>query len=153
MLVVIQASGNDLTVHLVKDFSSLLCLSFLPVVFQPENLLYTSKEKDAVLKLTDFGFAKETTVQNALQTPCYTPYYVGELSKMRFFCVSYSSHYSESVGCRNGWQILSCGCNAKREPAEFKMRSTPTRNLIWFQSSPPAFFLGCRGNSLNRGCK
>lgn len=40
-------------------------------------MLYTSKEKDAVLKLTDFGFAKETT-QNALQTPCYTPYYVGE---------------------------------------------------------------------------
>lgn len=30
-----------------------------------------------MLKLTDFGFAKETT-QNALQTPCYTPYYVGE---------------------------------------------------------------------------
>lgn len=44
---------------------------------KPENLLYTSKERDAVLKLTDFGFAKETT-QNALQTPCYTPYYVGE---------------------------------------------------------------------------
>ncbi|KAF5927966.1 hypothetical protein HPG69_013796 [Diceros bicornis minor] len=43
---------------------------------KPENLLYTSKEKDAILKLTDFGFAKETT-QNALQTPCYTPYYVG----------------------------------------------------------------------------
>ncbi|XP_062826151.1 MAP kinase-activated protein kinase 3 isoform X2 [Anolis carolinensis] len=43
---------------------------------KPENLLYTSKEKDAVLKLTDFGFAKETTIQNALQTPCYTPYYV-----------------------------------------------------------------------------
>ncbi|KAJ8793035.1 hypothetical protein J1605_003874 [Eschrichtius robustus] len=42
---------------------------------KPENLLYTSKEKDGVLKLTDFGFAKETT-QNALQTPCYTPYYV-----------------------------------------------------------------------------
>ncbi|KAB0362490.1 hypothetical protein FD754_006646 [Muntiacus muntjak] len=42
---------------------------------KPENLLYTSKDKDGVLKLTDFGFAKETT-QNALQTPCYTPYYV-----------------------------------------------------------------------------
>ncbi|XP_054938617.1 MAP kinase-activated protein kinase 3 isoform X14 [Physeter macrocephalus] len=42
---------------------------------KPENLLYTSKEKDGVLKLTDFGFAKETT-HNALQTPCYTPYYV-----------------------------------------------------------------------------
>ncbi|XP_044307496.1 MAP kinase-activated protein kinase 3 [Varanus komodoensis] len=43
---------------------------------KPENLLYTSKAKDAVLKLTDFGFAKETTMHNALQTPCYTPYYV-----------------------------------------------------------------------------
>ncbi|XP_020854780.1 MAP kinase-activated protein kinase 3 isoform X2 [Phascolarctos cinereus] len=42
---------------------------------KPENLLYTSKGQDSVLKLTDFGFAKETT-QNALQTPCYTPYYV-----------------------------------------------------------------------------
>ena len=30
-----------------------------------------------VLKLTDFGFAKETHLQNTLQTPCYTPYYVG----------------------------------------------------------------------------
>lgn len=57
------------------------------MTFQPENLLYTSKDKDTVLKLTDFGFAKETTV-NALQTPCYTPYYVGELSKAHFFCVS-----------------------------------------------------------------
>ncbi|XP_005991800.1 MAP kinase-activated protein kinase 2 [Latimeria chalumnae] len=43
---------------------------------KPENLLYTSKESNAILKLTDFGFAKETTLQNALQTPCYTPYYV-----------------------------------------------------------------------------
>ncbi|MEE6527958.1 hypothetical protein FKM82_029764, partial [Ascaphus truei] len=42
----------------------------------PENLLYTSKDRSADLKITDFGFAKETTVQNALQTPCYTPYYV-----------------------------------------------------------------------------
>lgn len=47
---------------------------------QPENLLYTSKEKNAVLKLTDFGFAKETTLHNPLQTPCYTPYYVGKMS-------------------------------------------------------------------------
>ncbi|XP_075430309.1 MAP kinase-activated protein kinase 3 [Ascaphus truei] len=43
---------------------------------KPENLLYTSKDRSADLKITDFGFAKETTVQNALQTPCYTPYYV-----------------------------------------------------------------------------
>jgi serine/threonine protein kinase len=26
---------------------------------KPENLLFTSKENDAILKLTDFGFAKE----------------------------------------------------------------------------------------------
>uniref|UniRef100_A0A8C4TGU9 non-specific serine/threonine protein kinase n=1 Tax=Erpetoichthys calabaricus TaxID=27687 RepID=A0A8C4TGU9_ERPCA len=45
---------------------------------KPENLLYTSKDSNAVLKITDFGFAKETTFQNSLQTPCYTPYYVGE---------------------------------------------------------------------------
>ena len=31
-----------------------------------------------VLKLTDFGFAKETHTRDTLQTPCYTPYYVGK---------------------------------------------------------------------------
>lgn len=45
---------------------------------KPENLLYSRKDTHGVLKLTDFGFAKETSVQNTLQTPCYTPYYVGE---------------------------------------------------------------------------
>lgn len=44
---------------------------------KPENLLYTSMEPNAILKLTDFGFAKETlTPADTLQTPCYTPYYV-----------------------------------------------------------------------------
>ncbi|KAK7895540.1 hypothetical protein WMY93_020865 [Mugilogobius chulae] len=43
---------------------------------KPENLLYTTKDNNATLKLTDFGFAKETIVHNCLQTPCYTPYYV-----------------------------------------------------------------------------
>ncbi|XP_028853566.1 MAP kinase-activated protein kinase 2-like [Denticeps clupeoides] len=43
---------------------------------KPENLLYNSKDMNGVLKLTDFGFAKETTLHNTLQTPCYTPYYV-----------------------------------------------------------------------------
>lgn len=48
---------------------------------KPENLLYTSKEPNAILKLTDFGFAKETTTTYTLQTPCYTPYYVGKLAE------------------------------------------------------------------------
>uniref|UniRef100_A0A668AFB4 non-specific serine/threonine protein kinase n=1 Tax=Myripristis murdjan TaxID=586833 RepID=A0A668AFB4_9TELE len=43
---------------------------------KPENLLYSSKKLSAQLKLTDFGFAKETTSHNSLATPCYTPYYV-----------------------------------------------------------------------------
>lgn len=45
---------------------------------KPENLLYTSTVPQARLKLTDFGFAKETSAkdQMSLQTPCYTPYYV-----------------------------------------------------------------------------
>uniref|UniRef100_A0A8C5P5I9 non-specific serine/threonine protein kinase n=1 Tax=Jaculus jaculus TaxID=51337 RepID=A0A8C5P5I9_JACJA len=43
---------------------------------KPENLLHTSKMPNAILKLTDFGFAKETTSHNSLTTPCYTPYYV-----------------------------------------------------------------------------
>lgn len=64
--------------------SSFFCFFFvlnvlLSWMWQPENLLYTTKESSATLKLTDFGFAKETTLHNALQTPCYTPYYVGEL--------------------------------------------------------------------------
>uniref|UniRef100_A0A9J7XLI7 non-specific serine/threonine protein kinase n=1 Tax=Cyprinus carpio carpio TaxID=630221 RepID=A0A9J7XLI7_CYPCA len=46
---------------------------------KPENLLYTSKRPNALLKLTDFGFAKETTSHNSLATPCYTPYYDGHL--------------------------------------------------------------------------
>lgn len=54
-----------------------VCLLFFSAE-QPENLLYNSKERNCILKLTDFGFAKETTLHNPLQTPCYTPYYVGE---------------------------------------------------------------------------
>jgi len=45
---------------------------------KPENLLYSCKGPNAVLKLTDFGFAKLTTNNKSLQTPCYTPYYVGK---------------------------------------------------------------------------
>ncbi|ESO03786.1 hypothetical protein HELRODRAFT_80203 [Helobdella robusta] len=43
---------------------------------KPENLLFTSMQTNATLKLTDFGFAKETSSFKSLQTPCYTPYYV-----------------------------------------------------------------------------
>lgn len=43
---------------------------------KPENLLYSKKGPLGILKLTDFGFAKETFSKDTLQTPCFTPYYV-----------------------------------------------------------------------------
>jgi serine/threonine protein kinase len=44
---------------------------------KPENLLFTNTKDNAILKLTDFGFAKEgNNEQRPLNTPCYTPYYV-----------------------------------------------------------------------------
>ncbi|BES91207.1 Map kinase-activated protein kinase [Nesidiocoris tenuis] len=43
---------------------------------KPENLLYTDPAENAILKLTDFGFAKEVMIHDKLETPCYTPYYV-----------------------------------------------------------------------------
>ncbi|KAH3881508.1 MAP kinase-activated protein kinase 2-like [Dreissena polymorpha] len=43
---------------------------------KPENLLYSKKGNDGIIKLTDFGFAKELLAYKSLQTPCYTPYYV-----------------------------------------------------------------------------
>jgi len=42
---------------------------------KPENLLFSCRDVTGVLKLTDFGFAKETLSADTLQTPCYTPYY------------------------------------------------------------------------------
>ena len=43
-----------------------------------KNLFIFHLDQFGILKLTDFGFAKETHLQNTLQTPCYTPYYVGK---------------------------------------------------------------------------
>ncbi|TPP63421.1 Mitogen-activated protein kinase-activated protein kinase 2, partial [Fasciola gigantica] len=51
---------------------------------KPENLLFSSSNEDALLKLTDFGFAREVVWENSLKTPCYTPYYVGNVSPQRY---------------------------------------------------------------------
>jgi mitogen-activated protein kinase-activated protein kinase 2 len=44
---------------------------------KPENLLYKESGNDnEILKLTDFGFAQETSNNRDLRSPCYTAYYV-----------------------------------------------------------------------------
>ncbi|XP_050430756.1 MAP kinase-activated protein kinase 2 isoform X2 [Adelges cooleyi] len=37
---------------------------------------FTERGVNGILKLTDFGFAKEVSQKAPLKTPCYTPYYV-----------------------------------------------------------------------------
>ncbi|KAI6188549.1 Non-specific serine/threonine protein kinase [Aphelenchoides besseyi] len=53
-----------------------LCIAHRDI--KPENLLYSDSSDDAVLKLTDFGFARkfDEETEKPLETPCYTPYYV-----------------------------------------------------------------------------
>lgn len=58
---------------------------------KPENLLYGKKGEGAVLKLTDFGFAKmvDDGSEKPLETPCYTPYYVApEVGMILFLHIS-----------------------------------------------------------------
>ena len=74
--------GSNFVSSLQMGFCShclfLLTVSlFLFCYLKPENLLYADHSENALLKLTDFGFAKETTAGLDLKTPCYTPYYVG----------------------------------------------------------------------------
>jgi len=40
-------------------------------------ILFSKIGANGILKLTDFGFAKEVSQKAPLKTPCYTPYYVG----------------------------------------------------------------------------
>ncbi|XP_029292373.1 MAP kinase-activated protein kinase 2-like isoform X2 [Cottoperca gobio] len=83
----IQDRGNHAHAFTEREASDIMksigeAINFLHSIniahrdIKPENLLYTSKRPDALLKLTDFGFAKEITTLNSLATPCFTPYYV-----------------------------------------------------------------------------
>ena len=77
-VVVVVVVGNGLQTHIVLHTNKHTHINTHTYI-QPENLLYTSDSADAMLKLTDFGFAKITNTNNKnLQTPCYTPYYVGQ---------------------------------------------------------------------------
>ncbi|KAK7102429.1 MAP kinase-activated protein kinase 2-like [Littorina saxatilis] len=61
---------------IVKAIDHLHSMNIAHRDLKPENLLFTNKSLSSVLKLTDFGFAKEINSYKSLQTPCYTPYYV-----------------------------------------------------------------------------
>ena len=41
--------------------------------------------------MTDFGFAKETLTRDTLQTPCYTPYYVGKMANYELIMIVVNS--------------------------------------------------------------
>jgi mitogen-activated protein kinase-activated protein kinase 2 len=78
---------------------------------KPENLLLSTNDENAVLKLTDFGFAKEVLL--GLKTPCFTPYYVApEILKAKLAVTNYTLFYD--IAC-DIWSlgvimyILLCG--------------------------------------------
>eukprot|EP00041_Stephanoeca_diplocostata_P032120 m.1020680 g.1020680 ORF g.1020680 m.1020680 type:complete len:848 (+) comp24088_c0_seq4:224-2767(+) len=42
---------------------------------KPENLLYESEAEDSILKIVDFGFARDISECHTMQTPCFTQGY------------------------------------------------------------------------------
>jgi hypothetical protein len=48
------------------------------LLWQPENLLYSSPDDDAEIKIADFGLAKLIRSADMMATACGTPGYVGE---------------------------------------------------------------------------
>ncbi|XP_041655695.1 MAP kinase-activated protein kinase 2-like isoform X2 [Cheilinus undulatus] len=71
-----EKEASDIMKSIGKAVHFLHCNNIAHRDIKPENLLFTSKKPDALLKLTDFGFAREITRINSLTTPCFTPYYV-----------------------------------------------------------------------------
>ncbi|XP_056293656.1 MAP kinase-activated protein kinase 2 [Pseudoliparis swirei] len=71
-----EREASDIMQNIGEAIQFLHAINIAHRDVKPENLLYSSKKPNALLKLTDFGFAKETTSHNSLATPCYTPYYV-----------------------------------------------------------------------------
>lgn len=74
-------------VFLTSYLSISLCVLFIALFFQPENLLLVDKKDDANLKIADFGFAKKHDASSELlKTQCGTPgceSYIGEIMTKR----------------------------------------------------------------------
>uniref|UniRef100_A0A8D3C9N5 non-specific serine/threonine protein kinase n=1 Tax=Scophthalmus maximus TaxID=52904 RepID=A0A8D3C9N5_SCOMX len=71
-----EREASDIMKNIGEAIQFLHAINIAHRDVKPENLLYSTKRPSALLKLTDFGFAKETTTHNSLATPCFTPYYV-----------------------------------------------------------------------------
>lgn len=46
------------------------------VLFQPENILLSSDERETLVKVSDFGLSKFVNSQSIMKTLCGTPLYV-----------------------------------------------------------------------------
>lgn len=80
----IQSKGDDaftekeaskITRQICEALSCLHSKNIAHRDIKPENLLFKNADADAILKLTDFGFASEVVSGLKLKTPCFTPYY------------------------------------------------------------------------------
>jgi serine/threonine protein kinase len=61
--------------HLTFATAKILCIEisrYTLSLTQPENILWTTKDEEAVLKIADFGFAKLSSEQ-MMTTACGTP--------------------------------------------------------------------------------
>jgi len=71
-----EKDAADVMNDLVKAVKFLHDMDMAHRDLKPENILFSKEGDEGILKLTDFGFAKQTSEVLTLQTACYTPYYV-----------------------------------------------------------------------------
>jgi len=68
-------TANETKKHLLGIFQAVSYLHFNKIAhrdLKPENMIFASMEKDAPLKLIDFGFSKSLRKHGALSSPCGT---------------------------------------------------------------------------------
>jgi calcium/calmodulin-dependent protein kinase I len=71
-----EKEASDVIGTLLRALKYLHSQNIVHRDLKPENLLYTGPQKDADIKITDFGLAKAKSGTNDLETACGTPGYV-----------------------------------------------------------------------------
>jgi hypothetical protein len=72
-------------------------------------------DQTGILKLTDFGFAKETFSKDTLQTPCYTPYYVGKFMYQLLCLMAILFHFLKNLSFHRILQVVHREMELPRE--------------------------------------